>query len=63
MLLFILLEATTMYGSVTQLDGHARVWDKASYANLKGYFICLMYDCPKGLSFIATMGLKVHPHF
>ena len=30
---------------------------------MKGDSICLMYDCPKRLTFIASMGLKVHPHF
>ena len=34
-----------------------------AFAHLKGYFICLMYDFPKILSFIEAMGLKVHPHF
>ena len=36
---------------------------KATSTHLKGASICLMYDCPKTLSFIAAMGLKVHPHF
>ena len=52
-----------MYGSVPRSDGRARVWVKATFANLKGSSICLMYDCPKRLSFIVVMGLKVHPHF
>ena len=51
-----------MYGSVPQSDGCARVWVKASSAHLKGDSICLMYDYPKRLSFIAAMRLKVHPH-
>ena len=53
-----------MYGSVPQSDGRVRVWVKASSAHLKGAnSICLMYDFPKILSFIAAMGLKVHSHF
>ena len=52
-----------MYRSVAELDGCARVWVKATSADLKGASICLMYDCPKRLTFIATMVLKVHPHF
>ena len=63
LLLFNLLEDATMYGSVPQSDGCARVWVKAASTHLKGASIFLMYDCPKILSFIATMGLKVHPHF
>ena len=63
MLLLSLLEAATMYGSVLQYYGHARVLVKVGSAHLKGDSICLMYDCPKRLSFIASMGLKVHPHF
>ena len=51
-----------MYGSVPQSHGHAKVWVKDSYAHLKGASIWLMYDCLKLLSFIAVMGLKVHPH-
>ena len=34
-----------------------------AFAHLKGASIFLMYDCPKRLPFIPTMGLKVHPHF
>ena len=34
-----------------------------AFAHLKGASICLMYHYPKRLSFIPTMGLKVHPHF
>ena len=52
-----------MYGSVPQYDGCARVWVKAASAHLKGASICLMYDCPKRLPFIATMRLEVHPRF
>ena len=63
MLLFILLDGATMYGSVPQSDEHARVWVKVASAHLKGDSICLMYDCPKRLSFITTMGLEVHPLF
>ena len=63
MLLFSLLEATTMYGSLPQSDGHSRVWVKATSVHLKGDSICLMYEFPKTLSFIEEMGLKVHPHF
>ena len=63
MLLFNLLEDPIMYRSVSQSDGHARVWVKASSAHLKGASIFLIYDCPKRLSFIAEMGLKVHTHF
>ena len=63
MLLFILLEATTMYGSVSRSDGCARVWVKDSYAHFKGASICLMYAFPKRLSIIAIMGLNIHPHF
>ena len=37
--------------------------DLLAYAHLKGSSIFLMYDCPKILSFVAAMGLKVHPHF
>ena len=46
---FNLLEAATMYGSVPQYHGRARVWVKAASAHLKGASICLMYDCPKTL--------------
>ena len=63
MILFILLEVPTMYGSMSQSDGHVRVWVKVAFAHLKGTSICLMYDYPKRLSFIAAMGWKVHPHF
>ena len=63
MLLFSLLAAATMYGSVPHSDGCARVWVKDASTNSKGASICLMYDCPKRLSFIAAMGLKVHSHF
>ena len=52
-----------MYGSVPQYEGHARVWVKDASTHLKGVSIRLMYDCPKRLSFIAAMGLKVHPDF
>ena len=52
-----------MYGSVSQSDGRARVWVKAASTHLKGVSIYFMYDCPKLLSFIVVMGLKVHPHF
>ena len=62
-LLFILLEASTMYGSVPHFDGRARVWVKDASAHLKGAYIFLIYEFPKRLSFIATMGLKFHPHF
>ena len=51
-----------MYESVPQFEG-ARVGVKDASAHLKGVVIFLMYDYPKRLSFIATMGLKVHPHF
>ena len=51
-----------MYGSVPQYDGCGRVWVKATSTHLKGYSICLMYDCPKILPFIAEKGLKVYPH-
>ena len=44
MLLFILLEAATMYGSVSQYDGHARALVKASSTHFKGASIFLMYD-------------------
>ena len=60
---FSLLKAATMYGSVSQYDGCARVWVKVASTHLKGASICLMYDYPKILSFIAVMGLKLHPHF
>ena len=63
MFLFILLEAATMYGSVSRSNGHARVWVKVASTHLKGVSIFLMYDYPKILSFIAVMGLKFHPHF
>ena len=62
-LLFRLLEVDTMYGSLPWSDGRARVWVKAASAHLKGGSIFLMYDCPKRMSFIATMRMKVHPHF
>ena len=52
-----------MYESVSQSDGRARVWVKDVSIHLKGVSIFLMYDCPKRLSFIASMELKVHPHF
>ena len=52
-----------MYGSVPQYDGRARVWVKAASAHLKGASICLMYEFPKILSFIPSMGLQFHPHF
>ena len=52
-----------MYGSVSWYDGHDRVWVKAASTHLKGDSIFLMYDCPKILSFILAMGLKVNPHF
>ena len=52
-----------MYGSVSQDDGSAIVWVKVASTHLKGASIFLMYDFPKRLSFIAAMGLKVHPHF
>ena len=52
-----------MYGSVPLSNGCARVWVKDASAHLKGASICLMYDCPKRLSFIAAMGLNVHPNF
>ena len=52
-----------MYGSVPRSYVCARVWVKATSTHLKGDSIFLMYDCPKRLSFIETMGLKVHPHF
>ena len=35
-LLFSLFEAATMYGSVSQYDGHAIVWVEATFAHLKG---------------------------
>ena len=63
MLLFSLLEDATMYGSVPQSDGSTRVWVKDSSTHLKGDSIYLMYDYPKILSFTASMGMKVHPHF
>ena len=62
-LLLILFGAITMYGSVPQSEGRSRVWVKATSTHLKGDSICLNYDYPKILSFIAAMGLKVHPHF
>ena len=34
-----------MYGSVLQYDGRDTVWVKDSSTNLKGGYICLMYDC------------------
>ena len=52
-----------MYGSVPPSHGHARVWVKDASAHFKGASICFMYDCTKILSFIATIGLKVHHHF
>ena len=35
---------------------------KDASAYLKGAYICLMYDYPKRVSFIAAMGLQVHSH-
>ena len=52
-----------MYGNVPHSDGRARVWVKTASTHLQQAYICLMYDCPKILSIIAAMGLKVHPHF
>ena len=52
-----------MYGSVLQSDECVIAWVKDASAHLKGASICLMYDCPKRLSFITEMGLEVHPHF
>ena len=52
-----------MYGCMPHFNGCDRVWVKAACAHLKEASICLMYDYPKILSFIAAMGLKVHPHF
>ena len=52
-----------MYGSVPQYDERDKVWVKDASAHLKGSSICLMYACPKILSFIASMGLKVQHHF
>ena len=51
-----------MYGSVPQSNGRATLWVKAASAHLKGDYICLMYECPKILSFIAAIAFKVHPH-
>ena len=62
MLLLSLLEAATMYGSVSRYDGRARVWVNFAFAYLKWPSVCLMYDCPKILSFIASMVLKFYPH-
>ena len=63
MLLYNLLEAASMYGSVPQSDGYVIVWDKAPYAHSKRASIFLMYAYPKRLTFITTMGLEVHPLF
>ena len=58
----MLLEAAIMYGSVLQYDGHARVCIKVVSVHLKGASIFLIYDCPKRMTFISEMRLKVHPH-
>ena len=53
MLLYSLLEAATVYESVPQFEG-STAWVKAASAHLKEAAICLTYDCPKRLSFIAA---------
>ena len=53
MFIYSLLEFATVYESVPQSEG-ARVWVNDASAHLKGAAICLMYDCPKRLSFIVA---------
>ena len=62
MLFFSLLDVATMYGSVSQSDGHVRGQVKATSTHLKSTSFFLMYECPKTLSFIAVMVWKAHPH-